>query len=142
GREIGSVFAAKCLLHGCLDRFVGDESELDAGGPTRWWSRSLRGLRPEGTSSHWPAGICDDGNTGNTRVLVAPQPKRISLRSVTGNYVEVASSAAADHGTLGDEEDFDRDSNAACFRALLLAFSDHDLLKNHAVQRAVATWSS
>src|SRR5690349_22321823 len=111
-----------------MDRITGDESELNAGGPTGRRSRDLFRFRPSRPPDHRTYRFYNDGSAGIFRLLVARQPERLSLRSASSNHDEGPTPSTSGNGTIGNKTNRNRDRDVDRLRTLLPPVPDHHFI--------------
>src|SRR4026209_2574514 len=111
-----------------MDWFVSDEFEFDAGGPTRRWARKVCALWSTCTSCNRSRRIHLNGNPRDTRILLVPQPERLSLHGPFGRHAARPAPRTRGDRTSGHKTHPDRHPDAPGLHPLLLALPNHDHL--------------
>src|SRR5882724_5228855 len=118
-----------------MDRIAGYESELNAGGPTRWGTRNVFAFWTTSSQAYRQDCICRSRSNGDSRVRLAPQSQRFSLYRAAGGYVEGAASGARTDGTVGFGADRRSNHHLDSFRALVRSLSNYSyLISNRTTQ--------
>src|SRR6266849_248228 len=117
------------MLHGCMDRATGDESESYADRPTRRRPRNVCGVRPASTQNYRAIGLRHDGGDCRAGLSLAWKPQWIPLHVAFGDHAQSAPSADAGKRTARTGTHAGVTGYPDGFRAFFLAVSYHDHVK-------------